>query len=145
MAFGIIGKKVGMSQLFKEDGTRLPVTVVEAGPCVVLQKKTVKTDGYNAIQLGYEPKRLNRVTKPLTGHFEKAGKGAFYHLKEFRVDNIDDYKVGQEITIADFAEGDIVKVTGKSKGRGFQGVMKRHGFSGGRKTHGSRLNTDQNM
>ncbi len=157
MSFGIIGKKVGMTQVFTEDGTRHALTVVEAGPCVVLQKKTMEKDGYNALQLGFSSKAIqwkstvqekqgkmkgtrkkNSVPKPMVGHFEKAGKGAFRYLKEFRTDRIDDFEVGQEISMADFGHGDILKVTGTSKGRGFQGVVKRHGFHGGRKTHGSR-------
>lgn len=159
MAFGIIGKKICMTQMFTSDGTRHPVTVVEAGPCVVLQKKTADREGYDALQLGFESKPIqwrsdrlakegggkikgtrkkNSVTKPMVGHFRKAGKGAFRHLKEFRIDNVGDFELGQEITAADFKQGDMVNVVGTSKGRGFQGVVKRHGFKGGRKTHGSR-------
>jgi len=139
MAFGIIGKKVGMSQLFKEDGTLCPVTVVEAGPCVVLQKKTVETDGYSALQLGFDPKKSERVNKPMAGHCAKAGKGSFYHLKEFRIENVSDYEVGQEISVGEFQEGEFVKVAGTTKGKGYQGVVKRHGYQGGRNTHGSRF------
>ena len=138
MINGILGKKLGMTQVFAIDGRRIPVTVVEAGPCVVLQKKTVETDGYNAVQVGFGVKKIHRVSKPELGHFKKAGKGAFGTLREFRADSVDEYNVGDEITCqAIFAAGDIVDVTGTSKGKGFQGVIKRWNFSGGRATHGS--------
>ncbi len=138
MINGILGKKLGMTQVFAIDGRRIPVTVVEAGPCVVLQKKTVESDGYNAIQVGYGMKKTHRVNKPEMGHFKKVGKGAFGSLREFRVENVDEYNVGDEITCQSvFAAGDIVDVTGTSKGKGFQGVIKRWNFAGGRATHGS--------
>ncbi len=160
MAFGIIGKKVGMTQMFTPDGSRHAVTVVEAGPCVVLQKKTADTDGYEALQLGFDSKpvqwkskaqgkmgqgkakgtrKCNSVSRPLFGHFKAAGKGAFYHIREFRMENVDAFEVGQEISLSEFQRGDVVNVTGTSKGKGFQGVVKRHHFSGGRMSHGSRL------
>jgi large subunit ribosomal protein L3 len=114
------------------------VTVVEAGPCVVLQKKTVATDGYNALQLGFGVKKSHRANKPEMGHFKKVGKGAFTHLRELRADNVDNYNVGDELTCDSiFATGDIIDVTGTSKGKGFQGVIKRWNFAGGRATHGS--------
>jgi large subunit ribosomal protein L3 len=114
------------------------VTVIEAGPCVVLQKKTVATDGYNAIQVGFDSKKDSRMNSPLAGHVKKAGKGGFYHLKEFRVVDPGAYEVGQEITASDLLKvGDIIDISGDTKGRGFQGVVRRHGFKGGRKTHGS--------
>jgi large subunit ribosomal protein L3 len=137
MIKGILGKKLGMTQIFSADGRRIPVTVVEAGPCVVLQKKTVETDGYNALQVGFWGKKTHRASKPAMGHFKKAGKGAFTHLREIQVDDVDNYKVGDEVTCEVFAAGDIVDVTGTSKGKGFQGVIKRWNFSGGRATHGS--------
>lgn len=139
MASGLIGKKIGMTQVFNHDGHRIPVTVVKVGPCVVLQKKTADRDGYNAIQLGFEEKsnRKPYTNSPMQGHFNKAGKGAFRQISEFRVDDIDQYEVGQEVDTSVFKMGDKVNVTGTSKGRGFQGVMKRHGFGGGRETHGS--------
>jgi large subunit ribosomal protein L3 len=138
MIKGILGKKLGMTQVFTTDGRRIPVTVVEAGPCVVLQKKTEATDGYNALQLGFETKKTHRVNKPEMGHFKKAGKGAFAHLREFRVDSADEYNVGDQITCDSvFAAGDIIDVTATSKGKGYQGVIKRWNFAGGRSTHGS--------
>lgn len=137
MANGLIGKKLGMTQVFTRDGLRIPVTVLRVGPCTVLQKKTDATDQYDAIQLGFEEKKARKVNKPMLGHFNKAEKGAFRKIAEFRVNDIDNYKVGDELGIDGFQAGDKVSVTGKSKGRGFQGVMKRHGFKGGRKTHGS--------
>lgn len=135
---GILGKKIGMTRVYAEDGTAVGVTVLEAGPCYVTQRKTVEKEGYNAIQVGFDTKKDSRVNKPLAGHFKSAGKGAFYHLQEFRVDNPGDYELGQEINVNDmFKVGDIVDVTGTAKGKGFQGVMKRHNFSGGPGGHGS--------
>lgn len=137
MIKGILGKKLGMTQIFAADGRRIPVTVVEAGPCVVMQKKTVATDGYNAIQVAFGSRKAHRVNKPEMGHFRKVGKGAFSNLRELRVENVDEYNIGDEITCAVFAGGDVVDVTATSKGKGFQGVIKRWNFSGGRATHGS--------
>ncbi|PLX96016.1 MAG: 50S ribosomal protein L3 [Desulfuromonas sp.] len=138
MIKGIMGKKLGMTQVFAVDGRRIAVTVLEAGPCVVLQKKTVETDGYNALQLGFAPQKTTRVNKPEMGHFKKAGKGAFSHVRELRVDNVDDISMGDEISCEGlFAAGDVIDVTGTSKGKGFQGVIKRWNFSGGRSSHGS--------
>lgn len=135
---GLLGKKMGMTRIFSELGTAIPVTVIEAGPCVVLQKKTEAKEGYNAIQVGFGAKKEQRLNKPQQGHFKAAGKGGFYHVKEFRVSDPDAYEVGQEISMADvFSVGELVDVRARSKGRGFQGVMKRHGFKGGRATHGS--------
>ncbi len=135
---GILGKKIGMTRFYSEEGSAVGVTVIEAGPCVVLQKKTDENDGYKAIQVGFVNKRESRVNRPMLGHFNKAGKGGFYYIREFRVEDPDQYEIGQEIKLADlFKVGDIVDITGKTKGRGFQGVIKRHGFHGGRKTHGS--------
>ena len=133
-----MGKKIGMTRIYGEDGHVIPVTAIEAGPCYVLQVKTEETDGYNAIQVGFGSRSEKRVTRPLAGHFKKAGKGCFYHVCEFRVDDPGRYELGQEIGIGDlFKAGELVDITGTSKGRGFQGVVKRHGFKGGKKTHGS--------
>jgi len=138
MIQGMMGKKLGMTQIFTADGRRVPVTIIEAGPCVVLQKKTVATDGYDAVQVGYGEKAAHRVSKPQLGHFKKAGKGAFATLREFSADNVDEFNVGDEITCGTlFKIGDIVDVTGTSKGKGFQGVIKRWNFAGGRMSHGS--------
>ncbi|HDG61607.1 MAG TPA: 50S ribosomal protein L3, partial [Thermotoga sp.] len=134
----IIGRKVGMTQIFK-DNKAIPVTVIKAGPCVVVQKKTVETDGYNALQLGFEEIPEKKVNKPLLGHFKKFGVKPFRILKEFRVENVDEFEIGQEINVSMFKEGDIVDVTGWSKGRGFAGAMKRWGFRGGPKSHGSKF------
>jgi len=140
MIQGILGKKLGMTQVFVADGRRIPVTVVEAGPCTVVQKKTESTDGYNALQVGFEAKKSHRVTKPMMGHFKKADQGAFTTLRELAADNVDEYQVGDQVTCDSvFKAGDIVDVTGTSKGKGFQGVIKRWGFSGGRATHGSKF------
>ncbi len=136
---GLIGKKLGMTQIFADDGRRIPVTVVEAGPCVVLQKKTAAKDGYNAIQLGFEQKEASRSTRPLVGHCKAAGQGVFCNFRELRIDDVDRYNVGDQITADIFAPGDVIDVTGTSIGKGFQGVMKRWGFKGGRSSHGSRF------
>lgn len=133
----IIGKKLGMTRLFSQEGDVVPVTVIEAGPCPIIQKKSEEKDGYNAIQVGFLPKKPGRVNQPLTGHFKKSGKGAFYILKELRVDATDPYELGQEICAEIFQPGDLVDVTGTSKGRGFSGVMKRHGFRGAPGSHGT--------
>ncbi len=124
-----------MTQIFAADGATVPVTVIEAGPCYVIQKKTVETDGYNAVQLGYGRKRQANVTKPLQGHFAKTERGVFRVLKEFKLDG--EFELGQELTAALFNVGDFVDVTGTTKGRGFAGGVKRHGFRGGKATHGS--------
>jgi large subunit ribosomal protein L3 len=138
MIKGILGRKLGMTQVYASDGRRISVTVVEAGPCTVLQKKTLASDGYNALQLGFGDKKAQRVNKPEMGHFKTVGKGAFAHLRELRTDNVDEFQVGDEITCdAVFTAGDVIDVTGTSKGKGFQGVIKRWNFSGGRATHGS--------
>lgn len=138
MGKGIIGKKIGMTQVFTANGAIVPVTVVQAGPCVITQKKTVESDGYNAIQIGFE-KILSekKVNKPLAGHFKKAGTAPMKYLREIRVDAVDQYNVGQEIKAEIFAEGDLVDVQGVSIGKGFQGVMKRYNFAGGPAGHGS--------
>jgi len=135
--FGVLGKKVGMTRIFSEDGENYPVTVVEAGPCYVSQIKTPETDGYSAVQIGFKEKKESRANKAMSGHFAKANLKPMYHLREFRdFESGKELKVGDEISLDSFAQGDVVNVAGNSKGRGFQGVMKRHGFSGGEKTHG---------
>lgn len=136
MLKGLIGKKLGMTRLFVGEGREVPVTMIELGPCTVVQVKTPQNNKYSAVQLGYGAKKAKRVNKPLMGHFAKAGVEPKAVLKEFAVDDADAYSVGQELTAEMFAPGDKVKVTGSSKGRGFTGVVKRHGFSGGRNTHG---------
>jgi len=138
MLKGILGRKVGMTQLFTEMGLAIPVTVVEAGPCIIVQKKTVDTDGYNAIQIGFGEKRERLFSKPLKGHFTKSGVRLTRYLRELRVDDIDSYQVGQEIKADIFAEGEKVDVVGTSKGRGFSGGIKRHGFHRGPMAHGSK-------
>ncbi len=137
MEKGIIGKKIGMTQIFDESGKVIPVTVVEAGPCVVVQKKTVENDGYNAVQLGFGDIRPKRVNKPLTGHFKKADVALKRTLKEFRLDDIDALNIGDIVKADAFSEGDIVDVSGKSKGHGFSGTIKRHNFSRLKETHGT--------
>ena len=136
MQKAIIGKKVGMTQIFDETGKVIPVTVVEAGPCVVTQKKTVETDGYASVQLGFEDVKEHKLTKPEAGHFKKAGVEAKRHLKEFRLENAAEMNVGDVIKADVFANGDMIDVTGISKGHGYQGVIKRHGAHRTDMTHG---------
>ena len=136
MSRGLIAKKLGMTSLFTPEGAHVPVTVLQAGPCVVLQIKTESTDGYKALQLGFGERKASRVNKPLEGHFKKSGDGRFTVLQEMPVEKPEDYSLGQTLTADLFKVGERVDVTGTSKGRGFQGVIKRHGFHGGRKTHG---------
>lgn len=133
----MIGRKIGMTQIFQEDGSVVPVTVVEAGPLVVVQKKTIETDGYSAIQVGFAEIKERRVNKPIKGHFGKGNLELKKYLQEFKVENVDEFQIGQEIKADTFAAGEMVDVTGISKGKGTQGVIKRHGFSRGRETHGS--------
>lgn len=134
----LLGKKIGMTQIFTEDGQVVPVTVVEAGPEVVTQIKTVETDGYNAVQVGYEDQKAHRVNKPMNGHYEKAGVAPKKHLAEFRIEDGETYELGQEITVADFEEGMKIDITGISKGKGSQGNIKRHGHHRGPMSHGSK-------
>lgn len=136
MKKGLIGRKLGMTQVFLEDGASVPVTVIEAEPSIVIQKKTVATDGYEAIQLGYGRIRQKNVTKALQGHFRKADKGFFRTLREVRTE-AEGYELGQELRVDMFQAGDYVDVAGTTKGKGFAGGVKRHGFRGGRATHGS--------
>ena len=135
---GVIGKKIGMTQIFSDNGTLLPVTVVEAGPCVVTQVKTKNSDGYDAVQIGYSDLKNKHSNKPLSGHFKKANVSAKRFLAEFQPVSNYDYKAGQQFGVSLFKKGELVSVTGTSKGKGFSGVMKRHGFGGGPKTHGQR-------
>jgi large subunit ribosomal protein L3 len=134
----ILGKKIGMTQIFEESGEVIPVTVIEAGPEVVTQIKTVETDGYNGIQVGFEDQKPQRVNKPMTGHFEKSGSAPKKYLAEFRNDEGEEYELGQVITVADFEEGKKLDITGVSKGKGTQGSIKRHGQHRGPMTHGSK-------
>ena len=136
MQKAIIGKKVGMTQIFDETGKVIPVTVVEAGPCVVTQKKTVETDGYNAVQLGFENVKEEKLTKPEAGHLKKAGVEAKKHLKEFKLESAAEMNVGDVVKADAFAAGDWIDVTGISKGHGYQGVIKRHGAHRTDMTHG---------
>lgn len=134
---GLIGRKVGMTRVFDDDGRHIAVTVIEAGPCFITQVKTDKTDGYSSVQLGFKEKKEIRAKKPEIGHAKKADLNPFYVLKEFRnFDNIENLKPGDKLDASLFNPGDQIKITGKSKGRGFQGVIKRHGFGGGPVSHG---------
>ncbi len=138
MAKGILGTKVGMTQIFNEDGLLIPVTVVSCEPNVVLQKKTVENDGYEAIQLGFKDKRVKLANKPELGHFAKSNSTPKRYLKEIAGQELGNFEVGQEIRVNIFEEGEIVDVTGTSKGKGFQGNIKRHGQGRGPMAHGSR-------
>jgi large subunit ribosomal protein L3 len=134
----LLGKKIGMTNVFSSEGKLVPVTVVQAGPCVVTQVKTKKTDGYNALQLGFDEKPVEKLNKPITGHLKKTGDKGFRVLREFRTDDAEIVEPGATIGIDIFVIGDKVNISGISKGRGFQGTIKRHGFSRGPETHGSR-------
>ncbi len=145
---GILGKKIGMTQVYKDDGQAVPVTVIQAGPCVVVQRKTSEADGYDAVQIGLVegprnaegklvPKAPNNVNSPRRGHFKKAGVAPTYQLAEFHVEGDSEVQAGDEIDVSIFEEDSYIDVVGTSKGKGFQGVMKRHGFGGGRASHGS--------
>jgi large subunit ribosomal protein L3 len=134
---GLIGKKIGMTRIFDEAGVQIPVTVIEAGPCAVVQVKSDASDGYNAVQLGFGAQKAKRASKAEVGHAAKAGLEAAPRLvREFVAENGEAYEVGQQLTVNVFEPGDLVKVTGRSKGRGFQGVVKRHGFAGRPASHG---------
>ena len=135
---GIIGKKIGMTQVYAEDGRAIPVTVIQAGPCVVVQRKSKAKDGYSSVQLGLvEDRKVKRVTKAMKGHFDKAGLPPCRVLREFSVEDGAEHKVGDKVSVDLFAPGDVVDIVGVSKGKGFQGVVKRHHFRGGDATHGS--------
>jgi large subunit ribosomal protein L3 len=133
-----MGKKLGMTAVYTQAGNQIPVTIVEAGPCIVTQIKTVASDGYNALQLGFGEKKKSRISKPLLGHLKKSGDECFVYLREFYVENPDDYNLGQKITVEMFKIGERVDVIGTTKGRGFTGVIKRHGFHRGPMSHGSK-------
>ncbi|MBQ7981380.1 MAG: 50S ribosomal protein L3 [Oscillospiraceae bacterium] len=137
MKKGIIGKKIGMTQIFDESGKVIPVTVVEAGPCVVVQKKTIENDGYEAVQLGFGEAKVSRINKPMKGHFDKADVACKKQLKEFRLEDCAAVNVGDVLKADTFAVGDMVDVSGTSKGKGFQGTVKRHNFSRLKETHGT--------
>ncbi|WP_077368845.1 50S ribosomal protein L3 [Anaerosalibacter sp. Marseille-P3206] len=134
----ILGKKIGMTQIFEEDGRLIPVTVVEAGPLKVVQLKNIDKDGYNSIQIGYEDVKERKINKPLKGHFDKAQVEYKRYIREFRVENPDEYEVGQELKADMFESGDKVDVIGVSKGKGTQGTIKRYGYGRGPSTHGSK-------
>lgn len=136
MSEGLLGKKIGMTQIFSEDGKAIPVTVIQAGPCPIVQIKTRDKDGYDAIQLGFEPRRASAFNRPERGHFEKAGVEPHRYLREIRKDSVEGLQVGQVLTVEMFSPGDRVDVTGTSKGRGFTGPVKRWHFAGGKKSHG---------
>ncbi len=138
MSKGILGKKIGMTQIFTAEGKVVPVTVVEAGPCPVVQKKTVATDGYNAIQLGFSVLRESLSNKPRKGHFQKASLKPMRYVREFKVSDVESYEIGQEVKVDLFTVGDKIDVVGKSKGKGFAGMIKRHNASRGPMAHGSK-------
>lgn len=135
-SLGILGRKLGMMRVFNSDGTAVPCTVIAAGPCPIMQVKESSKDGYNAIQIGYGQTREKLINKPSKAHQAKAGKGYYKHLKEVRVEAAEGFEIGQELTVSMFAQGERVKVTGTSKGKGFQGVMKRWNFRGMPASHG---------
>lgn len=137
MKKAILGKKIGMTQIFTEDGMLIPVSVIEAGPCRVVQKKTEEVDGYTAVQVGYGEKKERRANKPEKGHFAKAGVPVMKHLKEFKLDGAAEMNVGDTLTVKQFTEGELLDVTGTSKGHGFAGAIKRWGTHRGPMTHGS--------
>jgi len=134
----ILGRKIGMTNVFSQEGKLVPVTVLQVGPCVVTQVKSMKTDGYTALQLGYDEKSVEKLNKPMAGHLKKATDKGFKVLREFRTDNVDEVEAGMVLGIDMFTVGDKVNISGISKGRGFQGTIKRHGFSRGPETHGCR-------
>ncbi|HSM81726.1 MAG TPA: 50S ribosomal protein L3 [Nodosilinea sp.] len=138
MAVGILGKKLGMTQIFDQAGNAIPVTVVQAGPCVITQIKTSDTDGYASIQLGFDEVAEKALNKPELGHLARSGSAPLRHLKEYRVEAADSFELGQAITAETFTEGQLVDVTGKSMGRGFSGYQKRHNFRRGPMAHGSK-------
>jgi len=137
MSIGILGRKVGMTRLFDEKGEVFPVTVIEAGPCYIIQVKTKENDGYEAVQLGFVQKRENSINRPARGHFRKTNCPPLRYIKEFRVDDVSEYKPGEQLKAGIFKPGEYVDITGISKGKGYAGVMKRWGFKGGKATHGA--------
>ena len=138
MSLGILGNKVGMTQIFTEDGNANPVTIIKVGPCIVTQIKTTATDGYNSIQLGYQQVSRQKLTKPELGHLDKANIVPLKYLKEYPIDNVEDFTLGQIIDVQNFKEGQFVDITGKSIGKGFAGTVKRHNYTRGPMTHGSK-------
>jgi len=138
MSLGILGKKLGMSQLFDDQGRAVPVTLIEAGPCRITQLKSADTDGYAAVQIGFQLIREKLINKPSKGHLSKSGDDLLRHLREYRVENSDEFKLGAAITVDDFEKGQKVDVSGDTMGRGFAGYQKRHGFSRGPMSHGSK-------
>ena len=134
---GLIGKKIGMTRIFDENAVELQVTVIQAGACRITHVKDIESDGYNAVQLGFGNSKEKNLTLPEKGHLKNLENYYPFKLREFRVDGVENYEVGQELTVELFSEGEKVKITGTTKGRGFQGVVKRHGFSGGDDTHGN--------
>jgi large subunit ribosomal protein L3 len=138
MSKGLIGKKLGMTSVFTPDGRYVPVTIIQVGPCIVTQIKTLAGEGYNALQLGFGEKKAGKTTKPLQGHFKRSGDTCFAYVREVDVENPENFTLGQSLGPDIFKVGERVDVVGKTKGRGFSGVIKRHGFSGGRDTHGSK-------
>ena len=138
MSLGILGKKLGMSQLFDDQGRAVPVTLIEAGPCRITQLKSADTDGYSAVQIGFQLIREKLINKPSKGHLSKSGEDLLRHLREYRVENSSDFKLGSSITVDDFEKGQKVDVSGDTMGRGFAGYQKRHGFSRGPMSHGSK-------
>jgi large subunit ribosomal protein L3 len=139
MAQVIMGKKVGMTRIYDEAGRQIAVTVIKAGPCVVVQRKTGETDGYSAIQLGFQDKKRSRTNRPMTGHFESRSISPKQFLREFRVAAEEEYAVGQQVTVDGFSRGQVVDIVGTSRGKGFAGGMKRYGFKGGPASHGSKV------
>jgi len=138
MSLGILGKKLGMSQLFDDQGRAVPVTLIEAGPCRITQLKSADTDGYAAVQIGFQLIREKLINKPSKGHLEKSGDHLLRHLREYRVENSGEFELGASITVDDFEKGQKVDVSGDTMGRGFAGYQKRHGFSRGPMSHGSK-------
>lgn len=138
MSLGMLGNKVGMTQIFTEEGSINPVTIIKVGPCIVTQIKTVSTDGYNAIQLGYHEVAKHKVTKPELGHLKKSKSSGLKYLKEYSVDNVEDFVLGQTISVENFKEGQFIDISGKSIGKGFSGTQKRHNFTRGPMSHGSK-------
>ena len=137
MSLGLIGRKLGMGHVYSADGEMIPITIIEAGPCPIIQIKNKVKEGYNALQLGFLPKKGSRVNKPLKGHFKKSGSATLYYLKEFRVEDLETYQLGQSINVEIFNVGQKVRVTGVSRGMGFAGGVKRWKFKGGPGSHGS--------
>lgn len=139
MALGLIGRKLGMTQIFSSEGEAISVSVIEAGPCVVIQKKTNENDGYAALQLGFGRKKLEKFNKPMAGHLKKAGDSGYQFLREFRSVKTEGYSVGDQLSIEIFESGELVEITGTTKGKGYQGNIKRWGFNRGPMSHGSKF------